>query len=183
MGKTEKQACHAYVVCMRLSIVCLTCALPLALIQNRINSIRKWKCFTLISLPLYSVYFFVIIPLNQDDFLPRTATPLEDIFKSLFWYSHASFFFVYIFNTLTTNRLLKWILCHRERPTMFHFLFSIFFLKENCLWNLKSRYRLNWDGPLQYVWLIDQRSCTCLARDFFDMWGHIYVANEFSVFF
>lgn len=28
----------------------------------------------------------VIIILNQDDFLPRTATPLEDIFKSLFWY-------------------------------------------------------------------------------------------------
>ncbi|KAH1042892.1 hypothetical protein GYH30_024972 [Glycine max] len=24
--------------------------------------------------------------LDQDDFLPRTATPLEDIFKSLFWY-------------------------------------------------------------------------------------------------
>jgi hypothetical protein len=24
--------------------------------------------------------------LVQDDFLPRTATPLEDIFKSLFWY-------------------------------------------------------------------------------------------------
>lgn len=23
--------------------------------------------------------------LKQDDFLPRTATPLEDIFKSLFW--------------------------------------------------------------------------------------------------
>lgn len=41
MGKTEKQACHAYVVCMRLSIVCLTCALPLVLIQNSINSIRK----------------------------------------------------------------------------------------------------------------------------------------------
>ena len=43
MGKTEKQACHPYVVCMRLSIVCLTCALPLALIQNSINSIRKWN--------------------------------------------------------------------------------------------------------------------------------------------
>lgn len=28
----------------------------------------------------------VIIILKQDDFLPRTATPLEDIFKSLFWY-------------------------------------------------------------------------------------------------
>ncbi|KAE8662137.1 hypothetical protein F3Y22_tig00113719pilonHSYRG00085 [Hibiscus syriacus] len=27
--------------------------------------------------------------LLRDDFLPRTATPLEDIFKSLFWQSHA----------------------------------------------------------------------------------------------
>lgn len=23
----------------------------------------------------------------QDDFLPRTSTPLEDMFKSLFWYT------------------------------------------------------------------------------------------------
>jgi len=29
---------------------------------------------------------FTTVYLDQDDFLPRTATPLEDIFKSLFWY-------------------------------------------------------------------------------------------------
>ncbi|KAK8576607.1 hypothetical protein V6N13_032526 [Hibiscus sabdariffa] len=29
----------------------------------------------------------------QDDFLPRTATPLEDIFKSLFWYGWLDFIF------------------------------------------------------------------------------------------
>lgn len=35
---------------------------------------------------VYYLELILIITLNQDDFLPRTATPLEDIFKSLFWY-------------------------------------------------------------------------------------------------
>ncbi|PRQ37526.1 hypothetical protein RchiOBHm_Chr4g0403531 [Rosa chinensis] len=34
------------------------------------------------------IHLIVIIMLNQDDFLPRKATPLEDIFKSFFWYDY-----------------------------------------------------------------------------------------------
>ena len=31
-------------------------------------------------------FLHCLVVLVQDDFLPRTATPLEDIFKSIFWY-------------------------------------------------------------------------------------------------
>lgn len=34
----------------------------------------------------FAILKLTALYLDQDDFLPRTATPLEDIFKSLFWY-------------------------------------------------------------------------------------------------
>ena len=43
----------------------------------------------------------------QDDFLPRTATPLEDIFKSLFWYSHHLILLLGIF---------KWLIVYKVKP-------------------------------------------------------------------
>ena len=42
------------------------------------------KAFTFIIRMLVLV-LIIVFTLKQDDFLPRTATPLEDIFKSLFW--------------------------------------------------------------------------------------------------
>ncbi|OIW06348.1 hypothetical protein TanjilG_14993 [Lupinus angustifolius] len=68
------------------SLICLV-AESLAVQNNQHKKLFLPSCFLILdvmhaesaSLKLTVLY------LDQDDFLPRTATPLEDIFKSLFW--------------------------------------------------------------------------------------------------
>lgn len=51
-------------------------------------AIASCSCTLLVSAILPQVIFYSSdgdFSIDQDDFLPRTATPLEDIFKSLFW--------------------------------------------------------------------------------------------------
>lgn len=49
----------------------------------RCYSIAPARCMSLnLAVKYADVIYSVVL---QDDFLPRTATPLEDIFKSIFW--------------------------------------------------------------------------------------------------
>lgn len=76
---------------------------------------------------LTRLYWLLLL---QDDFLPRTPTPLEDIFKSVFWLVQFSY--------------ILWV---QNKALEFPIILRIFLLWMNC-----CKYLLNWALMLSTVY-------------------------------